>query len=333
MVCEGQLRAGMRALAADDHPGSGRPPGQIQRRRDLGDLPVLAVAAIRRERCDPRVLGDLEDRGPDRVGQLKARRVAQPVLAAEVHDLVRRARGIGAYHDLDRLDQVLGDLRERVLDDRDVIGGSVRTRVARPQTRGQRLAGLVAIGHQRMKAIAALVGPGRPFLVGVAADQRRVDVDRDALRRPRQGPDMLASPGVRVGERVEQPGRRRDPVNDPERGRVRRHRPEQRVLVTHRSEIGKAVSAVGEHHRQVADHAPGIVPGLALLQTRQTHRQRRGEPALVGDLRQQRAARMRHQPFSVRRDFYRDVAAIALHLQGDPPEPGFQDVANPRIPA
>ena len=126
---------------------------------------------------------------------------------------------------------------------------------------------------------------------------------------------------MRVAQRVQQPGRRAIRSETLKRGRVRRDRPEQRVLITHRPEIGEAIAAVGEHHRQVAHHAPGIVPGLTLLQTRQAHRQRPGEPALIGDLRQQRAARMRHKPFSVRRDFYRDVAAIALHLQGDPPEP------------
>ena len=50
MVGEGQLRAGMRALAADDHPRPGRPGGQIQVVGDLGDLPVLTLAAVRRER-------------------------------------------------------------------------------------------------------------------------------------------------------------------------------------------------------------------------------------------------------------------------------------------
>jgi hypothetical protein len=41
---------------------------------------------------------------------------------------------------------------------------------------------------------------------------------------------------------------------------------------------------------------------------------------------------MRHEPISVRRDFYRDVAAIALHLQGDPPELGPSGLDNQKNP-
>jgi hypothetical protein len=42
----------------------------------------LALAAVGRERRDPRVLGELEDRGANRVSQLVADGVAQSVLAA-----------------------------------------------------------------------------------------------------------------------------------------------------------------------------------------------------------------------------------------------------------
>ena len=144
---------------------------------------------------------------------------------------------------------------------------------------------------------------------------------------------MLTRPGVRVGERIQQAGRRRDRVDHPKRRRVRRDRPEQRVLLTHRPEIGEAVAAISEHHRQIAHHAAGIMPGAALLEIGQANRQRLREPALVSDLRQQRAARMRHEPFSVRRDFYRDVAAISLHLQGDPPELGPGPSTSRIVPA
>jgi hypothetical protein len=333
VVGERQLCAGMRALAPDDHPRPGWPPRQIQGRCDLGDLPVLTLAAVARKRCDPRVLGDVEDRGANRVSQLVADRVAQPMLETEVQQLMRRARRVRTHQDLDRLDQLSRDLRERVLDDRDVIAGGVRARVAGAQDRSERLAGFVAVGHQRVKAVAALVVAGSALLLRMTAHQGRVDLDRDPLGRPRQLPDMLARTGMRIGERVKQPRRRRDPVHNAKRGRVRRDRPEQRVLVTQRADVGEAVSAVGEHHREIADHAAGIVPGPARLQALQAHRQRLREPTLIGDLRKQRAARVRYEPFSVRRDFYRDVAAIALHPQGDPPELGPSASATRRIPA
>jgi hypothetical protein len=65
-----------------------------QRRGDLGDLVVGTLAVVARQRCDPRVLGDLEDRGADLVSQLVADGVAQPALATEVDDLVRRAESV-----------------------------------------------------------------------------------------------------------------------------------------------------------------------------------------------------------------------------------------------
>ncbi len=65
----------------------------------------------------------------------------------------------------------------------------------------------------------------------------------------------------------------------------------------------------------------GLADGLcaALTHPGQRPRQRPRQPRLVGNLCQQRAARMRHQPLSIRRHFYREIAAIALHLQGGPP--------------
>ena len=56
-----------------------------------------------------------------------------------------------------------------------------------------------------MKPIAALVVAGRALLLGMRGDQRRVDVDRQALRRAVQLPEPLARPSVRAADRVEQP--------------------------------------------------------------------------------------------------------------------------------
>jgi hypothetical protein len=56
-------------------------------------------------------------------------------------------------------------------------------------------------------------------------------------------------------------------------------------------------------------------------------------PQLLEGRAGQRAAGMRHRSLSVRRDFYRDGAAIALHPQGDLPELGLSASATRRIPA
>jgi hypothetical protein len=62
-VGEPQLRAGVRALLADDDPHSRRPGGQVEQPGDVRDpraVPDLAVAVIGRR---PRIGGDFPDRG------------------------------------------------------------------------------------------------------------------------------------------------------------------------------------------------------------------------------------------------------------------------------
>src|SRR5207249_4961305 len=81
------------------------------------------------------------------------------------------------------------------------------------------------------------------------------------------------------------------------------------------------------------DHAPRLMPTTALLEPRQPHRQRSGEPELVRDLPDQRDPRMRDQTSTVRRDFYGYRASITHHLQGEPPSQGSGPSARPRIPA
>ena len=245
-------------------------------------------------------------------------------LAAVVGQLVRRAGAVRADQDLDALDVLGRDLRERQVEHRLVIGGGVRAGVPGPEHRAERLAGLIGIGVQRVKPVAALVVPGRPLLLRMARDQRRVQIDRQPLRRAVQPPEPLARPRVRRAQRLQQPGLGRDPVDHPERGRVRRHLTEQRLLLADRAEIGHALAAVGEHHRQIADHPARVMAATALLQARQPQRQRPRQPELVGDLRQQRAARVRHQTRSVRRDIYGYRASITHHLQGEPPSSGFR---------
>ena len=62
------------------------------------------------------------------------------------------------------------------------------------------------------------------------------------------------------------------------------------------------------------------MPSAALTHARQRLRQLAGEADPISDLAQQRRTRMRDQALSVRRDIYRQIAPIALHLQGEPPE-------------
>ena len=57
-----------------------------------------------------------------------------------------------------------------------------------------------------------------------------------------------------------------------------------------------------------------------LTHARQRARKLAGEADAVSDLAEQRGTGVRDQAFSVRRDIYREIAPIALHLQGEPPE-------------
>jgi hypothetical protein len=68
---------------------------------------------------------------------------------------VRGAGGVGTNQDLDALDLLARDLRERPIQHHLVVGGRVRAGVPRPQQRAQRLAGLIGVGLQRVKSVAA----------------------------------------------------------------------------------------------------------------------------------------------------------------------------------
>ena len=65
---------------------------------------------------------------------------------------------------------------------------------------------------------------------------------------------------------------------------------------------------------------------------RQPARHSAREPELVRDLPEQRGPRVRHQPRSVRRDFYRYRASVTHHPQGETSKLGIQDFSNPKNP-
>jgi hypothetical protein len=247
--------------------------------------------------------------------------------------LVAGARGVHAQQDLDGLDVLAGDLPQGVLGDRDLVDGGVGAGVARAQQSAHRLTGLVAVGQHRVKAVAAFEVARRALLVGVRGQQRGVQIDRCQRRRPGELPHPGASPGVCAIQRVEHPRCAGDLVDHPKRRGVRGDRPEQRRLVADRAQVGQAVAAVGEHHRQITDHPARVMTGAALAQPGQLLGQLLGQPRAVGHPSQQAAARMRDQTGSVRRHFYLHQAPIAHHLQGEPPESDFRPSTSRRIPA
>lgn len=104
-------------------------------------------------------------------------------------------------------------------------------------------------------------------------------------------------------------------------------------MIAERLDIAQTVPAIGEHHRQITNDTALIVPGSPLLELRKPRRQRARQPSLLGDLSQQRAARMGDQTLSVRRDNYLEIAAFALHLQGDLLSSGTGPSASPILQA
>ena len=84
------------------------------------------------------------------------------------------------------------------------------------------------------------------------------------------------------------------------------------------------------HHTHFPDHPARIMTTTPLLDPRQPQRQRARQPKLVGHLRQQRAACVRHQTRSVRSHIYGYRAPIAHHLQGEPPQARSSTPAKPK---
>jgi hypothetical protein len=184
-----------------------------------------------------------------------------------------------------------------------------------------------------MKAEAALEVARRALLLGVAPDQRRVEIDRHPFGGDTQLPGVLAGLLSRRPQTLEQLGLGGDPLDRPVGGRVGGDLAKERRLPADRAQVAERLAAVGEHHRQVAHNTAGVVARAPLAHPRKRTRQRPRQPSPVGHLAKQRAARMRHKPLSVCRDFYGERAAITLHPQGDPPEPGSRASTTRRIPA
>jgi hypothetical protein len=113
VVGEGELRAGVRTLAPDDHPGPVRPGAEIESVGDLHDVAVLPFGSGLVERGDPGAAAGFEDRGPDRLGQLVPAREPQVLLRAVLGGRVRRAGRVGPDQDLEVLDVLGRELRDR----------------------------------------------------------------------------------------------------------------------------------------------------------------------------------------------------------------------------
>jgi erythromycin esterase-like protein len=142
----------------------------------------------------------------------------------------------------------------------------------------------------------------------------RVDVQRDRVRAGARVPHPDASRSPRGPDALEQ--LLVDRLQHSMGCRLRRAGAEQPCLAAIGIQIGHAITAVSEHHRHVPKHPARIVRRTPLPRLSQRVRQRAGQPDPIRQLDQQRDARMRHQPLSVRRHFYRSQTSRWLHQLG-----------------
>ena len=184
-----------------------------------------------------------------------------------------------------------------------------------------------------MKAEAALEVDRRALLLGVRADQRRVDVDHDPLRARAQLPRARPRSRPRRAQRLERPGVAGDPVDQPKRRRVRRDRPEQRLLIAHRAQVRQAVAAVGEHHRQIPDHPARDRACAAARAARPARaRARRVRPTRSATSANNAAPACDTSPAPSGATSTVKRAPFAHHPQGDPPSPGSRTFSKPKNP-
>jgi len=208
-----QLGAGVRSFAREDHSGPSGPCAQVELSGDLDDLPVVALGSFGGQRRTPRIRGGGEDLLADLLGELQADREPDHGLAAVIEGRVRGAAAVAAGNDLGLSGEMPRQDLQRFVEDRDVIVGGVRAGVAGAQKRRPRAGrradtGRVEVGKHRVKPKPALVGWARAFLLGVRADQRRVDVDDQRPGRPARPapglPQPLDDPRPPGGQRSEQ---------------------------------------------------------------------------------------------------------------------------------
>lgn len=215
-VEQGELGAGVRALAAHDDAGAGRVAVQVDHAGQLGDLGGLTQGPVRVQGGVPDLFGQGADRAADRCGDCVSDRETQVkavvTQGAEMcEERLRAACAVGADQDVGAVPVGVGDLREGLVEHGDVIGGGVVSGVARPQQPGHRLAGVDQETQQRVEPEAAFVGGCGLVFLGVAGDQRGVEGQdqagqftsmRPSLRVSRRGsrrPAARPPPGLRRG--------------------------------------------------------------------------------------------------------------------------------------
>ena len=155
----------------------------------LAGFPVLADGLL------PGRLRCIQNRLPDPGEEVQADRESQPQLPSSLQQRIGGAGAVAAEQDLAA--RSVRQLRQRHLQDLDVVAGVIGRGVARPQFAGERLLRLLQVADDGMKAVPVLEVGSRRLLVGVRVDQRGVEIEDDLLRRRAQPPG--SSPSLSAG--------------------------------------------------------------------------------------------------------------------------------------
>ena len=305
VVGEAQLRAGVGVLSPADHAGTFRPGVQVDPAGQLAHLRAMADVAVGVDCWGPDVLGLGEDRLAD-MGVDRHPQREPDLVVAEVPGELGAGPGAVASDQHRPVPRGPGQLRQGEIDQLDQIISAASRGVARPQQARQRLAGSVAavqVGQQRVEPERSLVGPRRALLgVAMGQDQGRIGVDDQQLDLwlAAGGPGTSAGMGPggpQPGQPVRVGG---DSLDHPPGGRGRGHQAEQLRLITQDRQVGEAVAAIGQHHRQIPQHRR---VRMAAPAARLVPAQRPGQPDPVGQLSQQRRPGMADHASAVGGDF------------------------------
>ncbi len=207
----------------------GRLPGS---RRQAADRVAVAFVEVEPDRVVHRATGSGVQRGE------------------VIHDLVA---GSGAVDGDQQIPPVGGgDLGDRGVQDRDVVGAGIGSGVALAEHHHEELTGVVAGGQERVVAVGPLPGATGPGLVAVGDHDRGVQPDHDGLAEvavTRSGGGDLPVPGHDLAPHPG-PGRGPGPVASGPAGR-RRSRPGSATpwSSTRRARTSRPGGAVPSGHR------------------------------------------------------------------------------------
>ena len=167
-----------------------------------------------------------------------------------------------------------------------------------------------------METEPPLVGRSRPLLFGMHVHQAGIEVQRQQFRgqsrrphpRPRRRPRRLQLSEQGLINRVQHPPRRR----------LGSHLAEQVRLVAQHLQIRNALTAVGQHNRQIHQHIAGIVTATSGHHRRQSGVEITTHACSFGHIRQKPGTGMAHHPTPIRGHLHPRPPTTTIHFQGDP---------------